>query len=506
MRLSLRGLESWLKLLQTAFAATCVFAAHSPVHATRQVAELPGELKRQIEAVLKKSQVRGAAVVLVDTSGPVGAAWIGTADVARGVAVSGSTCMSVGGLANTFTSVLAMRLSEQNKLELEAALPADLQPAAPAQCAARVNLAQLLEQTAGVTGAALTGGTKRVLSWCPGLHFRASEDSFALAAEVLSRAGGSDFGTLMRREVFVPLNMHQTALATGPGSASAPACLSRSYATDGSEIQSALNKRESVKPAIISTPLELASLVQMLLRYGEGPAGNVLEPCSMAHLASGSTSLASRLGASASTEGRGLKRLLAAGRLMVGYTGQADGFHSVIGLAPEQGRGMVIVLNTDDRMTLTRLQDLAATWVWQEAEAAHLPGRVAAAQSIDGWYAKAPDDNTPQARWRAARELVRVEATQNGALLRAVWPWADAREVRAVTSRSFRSQSLPLAGMAFTDLPDGSRWWIDGESHAEISPFLAVSTLAAPLAMGLVLVLLSCALIFWFLRRGRVGR
>ena len=79
----------------------------------------------------------------------------------------------------------------------------------------------------------------------------------------------------------------------------------------------------------------------------------------------GSTGLASRSGASANVEGRGLKRFAAGGRPVVGYTGQADGFHSVMGLAPEQGRGMVIMLNTDDPDTLLRLQNLAAVWVWQ---------------------------------------------------------------------------------------------------------------------------------------------
>lgn len=460
-------------------------------------AQLPSALKQQVDAVIKKSQVRGGAVVLVDATGPVGAAWFGTANVQSGEAVSSSTCVRVGGLANTFTSVLAMRLGEQNKLDLDAALPPNLQPTAPAACHSKVSVAQLLEQTAGLTDAARAGTTKRALSWCPGMHFRASEDSLVLASEAISKAGGSDFASLMQREVLAPLGLRQTRFVPAASDSRKPSCLSRSYAADGAEVAAVRIKEMPLTASLVSTPLELASLVQMLLRYGDGPQGNVLEPCSVGHLASGSTGLASRLGVSATTEGRGLKRLVAGGRLMLGYTGRADGFHTVIGLVPEVGRGMVIALNTDDPATLARLQDLVATWVWQGAGAVPVPRTAAAAQDISGWYAKPAHTNTLQARWQAARDLVRVTATATGAELRSVWPWAAARPVAAVTPSSFRSPGLPLAGMAFADLPDGSRWWIDGESHAEISPFLALSTLATPPAV----LLLFAAGLAWLARR-----
>ena len=482
----------------------CVFSAQFSQSALAQrTAELPTELQQQVDAIIKKSQVRGGAVVLVDATGPVGAAWFGTANVQSGVAVSSATCMRAGGLVNTFTSVLAMRLAEQNKLDLDAVLPTDLQPTAPAACQSKVSVAQLLEQTAGLTDAARAGTTKRVLSWCPGLHYRASEDSVVLAAEAISRAGGSDFADLMQREVFAPLGLRQTGFVPAESGSFTPSCLSRSYGADGIELGADRRQHLPLTASLVSTPLELASLLQMLLRYGDGPLGNVLEPCSVAHLASGSTGLASRLGVSATTEGRGLKRLVAAGRLMVGYAARFDGFHTVIGMAPEVGRGMVIVLNTDDPAALARLHDLLATWVWQGAGEVRVPRDAASAQGISGWYVKPTQSDTPQAWWRAARDLVRVTATANGAELRSVWPWGVVRHVAAVTPQSFRSPALPLAGMAFAVLPDGSRWWIEGESHAEISPLLALGTLATPLVVVLLFVVGLVCLFRRALRRPR---
>ena len=485
-----------------------VAAAPSNAVSVHTPTGLPAGLQQQLDSLLRGSQVRGGAAVLVDISGPVAVAGFGTSDVAVGTPFTGATCARVGELANTFTSVLALRLAEQDKLDLERPLPPDLQPLSPAACAGQVSVAQLLEQTAGLMDSTSTPSTPstpsagpptRALSWCPGLHYRASPHSIALAAKAIERAGGANFTTLMQREVFEPLGLRQTRYS----GTDTVACPSKSHAASGAELafeaksQSKLGQLFAAE--LTSTPLELAKLVQMLLRYGDGEQGNVLEACSVAHMSSGSTGLASRLGLSAGIEGRGLTRFVAAGRLMLGYTGQAQGFRTLIGLAPETGRGMVLVLNTADEHALTKIKDVLASWVWQNAPPGPLPRLGRTSEGIAGWYVKPARTDGVPAQWAAVRDLVRVEPSAHGAQLRSLWPWVAPRQVVAVTEHSFRSDALPLAGMAFARLPDGSRWWIDAESFAEITPWRALLTLAAPVLACLVTVLLAAA---WLRQRG----
>ena len=123
------------------------------------------------------------------------------------------------------------------------------------------------------------------------------------------------------------------------------------------------------------------------------------------------------------------------------------------------------------------------------------------AADVGGWYVRVTDSGAFHQRWAAVRDLVRVEPTSHGALLRAVWPGAAAREVRAVTPRSFRDPSSSLAGMAHARLADGSRWWIDAESYAEISPLEALLTLAAPVLVLWVLLALAVVVFIVYRRR-----
>ena len=215
--------------------------------------------------------------------------------------------------------------------------------------------------------------------------------------------------------------------------------------------------------------------VQMLLRYGERAAGNVIEPCGIAHMAIGTSALAGRQGAAAGAPGRGLLRFVAADRLMLGQTGRIDGFRATIGFAPNIGKGMVIMLNTDDAATLKRLTDAEAAQLWQGVPMPPLPHIERPAANIAGWYQRVSHESLWRGHWVTRLELLRIEQDEGGLTLRGLWPWSTPRRVLGVTSTAFRDEALPLANMAFAPASpeiEGVRWWVDGESYREMSPAL----------------------------------
>ena len=497
-----------------------------------ELPELPAELKASVEALLRGSTVRGAAVVLVDANGPTGALWYGQADAASGVPMTPATCLRAGSVSKTFTALLAMRLADQGKVSLDDPLPPDLQPPgpSPAQLSARlstrssaqvvppagcdqhVTLAQLLEHTGGVAGSSHADyGTQagnapvqpvarqivgRPLAWCPGLHYSYSNDGITLAAAVLERAGGADFDTLMQREVFAPLGIGGASFATD----GLPACVSRSYDAQGGEIAQPWQLAVRPAGALVATPLALARAVQMFLGYGRGADGHVLEPCSVAHMALGSTGLAGRHGAATGAYGRGLFRFQAAGRLMVGHWGRIDGFQTTLGFAPEAGRGMVIMVNTADRSTMYKLREMVAEEVWRGVPAPPLPPLARPAEGIAGWYANASHDMPLRAPWVALLDVVRIEQDNTGLTLRGLWPGVASRRVAAVSETAFREEALPLPSMAFARDDDrtrgsaGTRWWVDGESYRTVAPAWVVGRLLV-LALGL---LAAAGCLGWF--------
>jgi CubicO group peptidase (beta-lactamase class C family) len=350
------------------------------------VPPLPAPLRAQVEDILRQGTVRGAAVVLVGPEGPIAAHWHGMADAARGVAVDDRTCFRAGSVSKTVAAVLARRLADQGRLALDAPLPADLQPPSPpgapgdAHCGA-LTVAQLLEHTGGVAGsshadyatnvsnmpiaARAADVARRPLRWCPGLHYSYANDGITLAAAALERAGGADFDTLVAREVFAPLRMDSATFATDPW----PACLSRSYAADGSEIAQPWQLPMRAAGALIATPLDLARLVQMFLRDGQGDDGAILQAGSVARMAAATSGLAARQGAGAGAYGLGMFRFVAAGRLMQGHWGRIDGFQTTVGFITEPALGMVIMVNTADRRTMHRLREAVAAHLARDAPA-----------------------------------------------------------------------------------------------------------------------------------------
>ncbi len=219
----------------------------------------------------------------------------------------------------------------------------------------------------------------------------------------------------------------------------------------------------------------------MLLRYGERAAGNVIEPCGIAHMAIGTSALAGRQGAAAGAPGRGLLRFVATDRLMLGQTGRIDGFRATIGFAPNIGKGMVIMLNTDDVATLKQLTDAVAAQLWQARPLPPLPNIERPAENIAGWYQRVSSEPLWRGRWVTGLDVLRIEQDEGGLTLRSLWPWSTPRRVLGVTPTACRDEALPLASMAFAPASpetEGVRWWVDGESYREMAPALVWCWLA----------------------------
>jgi CubicO group peptidase (beta-lactamase class C family) len=477
------------------------------------VPPLPAPLRAQVEDILRQGTVRGAAVVLVGPEGPIAAHWHGMADVARGVPVDDRTCFRAGSVSKTVAAVLARRLADQGRLALDAPLPVDLQPPPPpgapgnAHCGA-LTVAQLLEHTGGVAGSShaeyatnvsnmpvatrAADVARRPLRWCPGLHYSYANDGITLAAAALERAGGADFDTLVAREVFAPLRMDSATFATDPW----PARLSRSYAADGSEIAQPWQLPMRAAGALIATPLDLARLVQMFLRDGQGDDGAILQAGSVARMAAATSGLAARQGAGSGAYGLGMFRFVAAGRLIQGHWGRIDGFQTTVGFITEPPLGMVIMVNTADRRTMHRLREAVAAHLGRDAPAAPIPPPGRPADGIAGWYANASHDMPLRAPWVGLFDVVRLAPDSTGVEIRPILPWGASRRAVAVTPYSFRDEALPLASMAFVPPNEdvgGRAWWIDGESYRRVAPSQAMGMLvlfAAGLLTSVVVVAL----------------
>jgi CubicO group peptidase (beta-lactamase class C family) len=78
-----------------------------------------GQLRQQIEKVLKDTNTPGVSVAIVHRDGPEWVAGIGTADVASGRAATADTLFRIGSVSKGFVALAVLMLVDQGKLSLD---------------------------------------------------------------------------------------------------------------------------------------------------------------------------------------------------------------------------------------------------------------------------------------------------------------------------------------------------------------------------------------------------
>lgn len=353
-------------------------------------------------------------------------------------------------------------------------------------------MAQLLEHTGGVLGSShadygrdqpgaavaqvAAGSARKALAWCPGLHYAYSNEGITLAAAALERAGGADFDTLMQREVFAPLGLQGASFATGEP----PACLARSFDAKGRRIEQPWQLAVRPAGALVATPEQLARVVQMALRGGDG----FLTAASLSRMASGQTGLAGRAGAADGAYGLGLFRFAAGGRLWHGHWGRIDGFQTSIGWDPDAGRGFVLMVNAADRRGMQQLREAVTAHLAVEMPPRVPPPSSKVIATLDGWYANASHDMALRAPWVALWDVKRLRADGDGVRIDTPWLPGSATRYVATGPQAFRDPALFVPSAAWAQTPDGQRWWINGGSYRAVQPGWALSQLGV-VATGL---------------------
>jgi CubicO group peptidase (beta-lactamase class C family) len=171
--------------------------------------------------------VPSITVAVVDRDGIVWEQGFGFADVARGVRADPTIAYPAASVAKSLTAIGALRAVERHGLDLDRPVAAYLGPNAVdvrIGDADSLTTRRLLAMTAGIPhlvrfhwpDAAEDTMVRRPLAhfaaFPPGAGFHYSNESPAIAAEVIARITRMPFEEYMAREVFAPLGMTSTAL------------------------------------------------------------------------------------------------------------------------------------------------------------------------------------------------------------------------------------------------------------------------------------------------------
>ncbi len=237
-------------------------------------------LRWMIEGEMRRADVRGLSVAVVNEQRILWHAGFGFADAERRVAASPETVYYAGSVSKVVTAALAMRLVDAQRIELDAPVTRYL-PALTVRsrfASAPITMRQLLSHCSGLPTNVLHGmwaDEPAPLSSIPALladeslasepaaMYRYSNVGFALAGHVIETVDGRAFETAARELLFAPLSMPSTSFAREPALL---ARLSQGYGPAG--VQAPRPLRDAPAGSLLTTVDDLGRFAQMLLRRG----------------------------------------------------------------------------------------------------------------------------------------------------------------------------------------------------------------------------------------------
>lgn len=287
-----RGAGKWL--LRAAVSVVCLGLMTACASAPSKPSNIkPGDyrytqdyLDWMIRKAMKKQDLVGLSIAVLDDQSIVWQQGYGFADKANAVAATEYTQYRAGSISKVFTSVAAMQLVDQGQLDIDAPVT-DVVPEFTIHRrfdnATPITPRHLMTHHAGLPADWLDGMfTAEPASFSevvpllretyatlpPDTYFSYSNLGFSLLGEVIQRASGEPFTQYMDQHVLEPLNMGTAAFAAGPAQGDGAAL---AYDADGKQvIEEGL--RDVPAGGLNASAPQLLQLARMW--FANGQAGN----------------------------------------------------------------------------------------------------------------------------------------------------------------------------------------------------------------------------------------
>nr|WP_297354399.1 serine hydrolase domain-containing protein [uncultured Caldimonas sp.] len=276
----------------------CAGAPERPAELARgDYSAVRRHMTEQVRHEMRRHDVVGLSIALVDDQRVVWAEGFGHADKEKGIPATADTLYRVGSISKLFTVTAAMQLAEQGKLDIDApvtrALPqfsirtrhADAPP---------ITLRQLMTHHAGLPRdeakgmwAARTGPftdvvdalKERDLAYAPGTLWSYSNVGMTLLGHAVQNAAGVPFAEHLRASLLEPLAMRDSSFE--PGLSDSPQ-MARGY-RDGKRFDEP-QLRDLPAGGLNASVRDMSRFVAMVLAQGKVGNRRLLQPQTVAQM------------------------------------------------------------------------------------------------------------------------------------------------------------------------------------------------------------------------------
>jgi CubicO group peptidase (beta-lactamase class C family) len=359
------ALSRWTILLLTVCIAGCSSVPTRPESVGRgdyvKVAEYISALVRH---EMKKRDVTGLSIALVDDQRVVWAEGFGYADKAGNVPASPETVYRAGSISKLFTATAAMQLAERGRMDIDRLL-GDYLPGFSIRTrfadTAPVTPRSIMTHHSGLPSDYLKGMWTRnpepftrvagrvsdeYAANPPGTVFSYSNLGVTLLGDAIGKVDGRDFVSHVRDEILLPLGMTGSSFST---SADRTPLAAKGYRKGAEAEEPPL--RDVPAGGLNSSVLDLSRFVRMVFAGGKAGDRQIIKPETLAEMlrpqnAEVPLDLDFRVGLGWMLGGLGDIDIRNAGPV-AHHAGATLLFHSQLIVLPERKLGVVVLANSD---------------------------------------------------------------------------------------------------------------------------------------------------------------
>ena len=339
------------------------------------------ELEARLADILAESDVVGAQAAIIGVDGVQWAGAFGLADRDANRPVMNDTVFRAGSISKTFTALAAMKLVEEERLDLGDRL-ADLAPEVAFQNGWEADhpvlLVHLLEHTAGwddihiseyavsdpditpLEGLAVNP-ISRTSRWRPGLYASYANSGAGVVGYVIEKTSGRASEDYIESEIMDALGIEGASFFLTDDIAER---IAKSYAAGEPHPYHHIIIRPA--GALNISASELGKLVQFFLNDGRVGDTQLLQPETIQRIETPHTSKAAQAGLD-SGYGLGNFTTYLGGEPFHGHAGGIDGFIADFGYRQDAGLGFVLMLNTQDGAAFVKLRETLAAYISTQA-------------------------------------------------------------------------------------------------------------------------------------------
>jgi CubicO group peptidase (beta-lactamase class C family) len=356
--------------------------ATSPLNAQLDFARIDSLVEARREAL----GVPGMALVIVHPLAELHARGFGEA--AAGVPVGPDTPFLIGSVSKPFTATVVMQLVDRGLVDLDAPVTRYLPSftLADSSHASRITVRHLLAHRSGIprdagmqdfdTSTSLEEAVERLATIAPnaapGQHFEYSNSNYHLLGLLAERVGGEPYPTLVHKQVFTPLGMHDAYTDLPAAQAAGLAAGHRFWS--GLNLTATPHFNPSLLPAgnLAMSAHDLGTFVRAHLNLGSLGDTTLLSTASIIEMTTFDSGGRYALG-------WGWRTI--EGRNAIGHSGALDTYQAEVVLLTSDAMGIILLSNTTGMLHLPAIRqvalDVARLAVGLEPKDTPRPGPVA---------------------------------------------------------------------------------------------------------------------------------